>query len=561
MPAEPALALGWPRSASPAARLAFAAGRLAARLRALTFWRRAGMAALLGALAALALPPVHAVPLLWVAFTGLIWLLDARGWRSAAATGWWFGFGHFLVGFYWIAEALLTDPWRFGWMIPFAVGGLAAYMALFPALACGLARLAWPGGAGRVVVLAILWTGGEWLRGWLFTGFPWNLLGYSWAFSDAMMQPAALAGAWGLGLVTAVIAGLPATLVDPPLPAAASAAALRSEPRPPRLRPHGGGLAIAASLALVALLWIGGAMRLAGAPGGDVPGVRLRLVQPAISVAQKANDDSRVADFRRQLAMSREGADGVTHIVWPETATRFLVEREPLVRQALADLAPPGGAVITGAPRGEPLAGPLEQIWNSLEVIGHDGHVATFDKFHLVPLGEYVPLRWLFPFLSKITPGDFDFSAGPGPRTLDIPGAPPAAALICYEVIFPGQVVDRAARPGWIVNITNDAWFGMSSGPYQHFASARFRAVEEGLPLVRAANDGISAIVDPYGRVTAMLGLGKAGVVDGALPQALSGLTPFARYGSWTLALALLLAAAVAALLSYRARSSGGGTF
>ena len=178
-----------------------------------------------------------------------------------------------------------------------------------------------------------------------------------------------------------------------------------------------------------------------------------------------------------------------------------------------------------------------------------------------VILNEGVPLRGLFPFLSKITPGDFDFSAGSGPRTLAIPGAPPAAPLICYEVIFPGQVVDRANRPGWIVNITNDAWFGMSSGPYQHFASARFRAVEEGLPLVRAANDGISGIVDPYGRVTAVLGLGRAGIVDGALPLPAPGLTPYARYGDWTLALALLLAATVAAGLSYRTRSSGGGTF
>jgi apolipoprotein N-acyltransferase len=561
MPAEQAV-LGWRRSAGPAARLAFAAGRLAARLRALGFWRRAGVAALLGALAALALPPVHAVPLLWVAFTGLIWLVDGRGWRAAAATGWWFGFGHFLVGFYWIAEALLTDPLRFGWMIPFAVGGLAASMALFPAAACGLARLAWPGGAARVLVLAIAWAGGEWLRGWVATGFPWNLLGYSWAFSGSVMQSAALAGAWGLSLVTVVIAGLPATLVDPPTPPSAGAAAIRSEPRPPRLRPRGGGLAIGTALALVVLLWVGGAMRLAGAPGGEVPGVRLRLVQPAISVTEKADDGGRAADFRRQLAMSRApGADRITHFVWPETATRFLVEREPAVRQALADLAPPGGAVITGAPRAEPLAGPLEQLWNSLEVVDHQGHVATFDKFHLVPLGEYVPLRGLFPFLSKITPGDFDFSAGPGPRTLVVPGAPPAAALICYEVIFPGQVVDRAAGPGWIVNITNDAWFGMSSGPYQHFASARFRAVEEGLPLVRAANDGISAIVDPYGRVTAMLGLGEVGILDGGLPLALSGLTPYARYGDWTLALTMLLAAAAAAGLSYRARSSGGGTF
>ena len=170
-----------PRSAHPAARLVQAAGRIALRLRTLGFWRRAGVAALLGALACLALPPVHAVPLLAVAFTGLIWLIDGRGVRAAAATGWWFGFGFFCVGFYWIAEALLTDIAKFGWMIPFVVGGLAAYMALFVAAATGAARLAWPAGAGRVVVLAIAWTIAEWLRGRVLTGFPWNLVAYSWA--------------------------------------------------------------------------------------------------------------------------------------------------------------------------------------------------------------------------------------------------------------------------------------------------------------------------------------------------------------------------------------------
>src|SRR6266404_7871635 len=234
MSAEPlAATILLPRSAHPAARLVQAAGRFALRLRTLGFWKRAGVAALLGALACLALPPVHAVPLLAVAFTGLIWLIDGRGVRAAAATGWWFGFGFFCVGFYWIAEALLTDVAKFGWMIPFVVGGLAAGMALFPAAAAGFARLAWPAGAARVVVLAIAWTIAEWLRGWILTGFPWNLIGYSWAFSPAMMQGAALAGAWGLTLVTVLVAGLPATLVDPPAAGAAD--------RLPRLRPVGGG--------------------------------------------------------------------------------------------------------------------------------------------------------------------------------------------------------------------------------------------------------------------------------------------------------------------------------
>ena len=552
MPADPLGAtIFLPRSAHPAARLVQAAGRIALRLRTLGFWRRAGVAALLGALACLALPPVHAVPLLAVAFTGLIWLIDGRGVRAAAATGWWFGFGFFCVGFYWIAEALLTDIAKFGWMIPFVVGGLAAYMALFVAAATGVARLAWPAGAARVVVLAIAWTIAEWLRGRVLTGFPWNLIGYSWAFSPAMMQGAAIAGAAGLSLVTVIAAGLPAALVDPPAPGARD--------RLPRLRAVGGGLAVAVSLVIVGLLWAGGALRLAAATPGDVPGVRLRLVQPAVSVERKAAGDSREADFLRQLEMTERtpGFASITHVVWPETATRYLIEREPLVRQALAAAAPPGGAIITGAPRAEPLAGPVRQLWNSLVAVDHAGTIkATFDKFHLVPLGEYVPLRGYLPFLSKITPGDFDFSAGPGPRTLDIPGLPPVAPLICYEVIFSGRVVDPGRRPAWLLNLTNDAWFGMSTGPYQHFASARFRAVEEGIPLVRSANDGISAFVDPYGRVIAELGLGEAGVLDGALPKPVAGLTPYARFGDALLAVALLLAAGLALALSRGARAT-----
>src|SRR5262249_49285712 len=273
-------------------------------------------------------------------------------------------------------------------------------------------------------------------------------------------------------------------------------------------------------------------------------GVRLRLVQPAISVARKAAGDTREADFLYQLDLTRRtpGFSGITHVVWPETATRFLVERDPGVRQALAAIAPAGGAILTG---------PLRQLWNSLVAVDHAGNIAaTFDKFHLVPLGEYVPLRAYLPFLSKITPGDFDFSAGPGPRTLDIPGLPPVAPLICYEIIFPGRVVDPSRRPAWLLNLTNDAWFGMSTGPYQHFASARFRAVEEGMPLVRSANDGISAFVDPYGRVIAELGLGETGVLDGALPKPAAGSTPYARFGDALLAVALLLAAGLALALS-----------
>jgi apolipoprotein N-acyltransferase len=269
----------------------------------------------------------------------------------------------------------------------------------------------------------------------------------------------------------------------------------------------------------------------------------------------KNDSDAAFRNVLRQVELTRAtpGGEAARLVLWPEAAVPFLIEREPMLRKTLASIVPAGGYLLTGAPRGEPKTGPLDQVWNSLVVLDDHGDIrATFDKFHLVPLGEYVPLRHLFPFISKVTPGGMDFTAGAGPTTIRLPGLPAVGPVICYEVIFPHAVVNEADRPDWIVNLTNDGWFGMTSGPYQHFASARLRAVEEGLPLVRAANTGISGIVDPYGRVIKRLGLGKTGVIDGILPQPLTP-TPYARGGNW-IVLALGLIVALLALVCHRRR-------
>jgi apolipoprotein N-acyltransferase len=508
---------------------------LAGRIAALAGWRRAVMALLLGACATLSMPPLYVVPALLLSFPGLVWLLDGSdrtgrraAWRSFAA-GWLFGIGYFATGLYWVAHALLVDAAKFGWLIPFVIGGLAGGLGLFIGAATAVTHWSKTRGIARVLVLAVAWTAGEWLRGHIFTGFPWNLIGSAWADLVPMMQPAAAVGLYGLSLLTVLIAALPATLAAPGgrLPAWAGTVT---------------------ACVLLAALWGSGALRVAGDPQATVPNLRLRLVQPDIAQSLKWDPALRERHLIHTMRLTREaGFDGITQVIWPEAAVPFPLSADASLRQAIGTIVPPGGVLLTGAPRivGQ---GPTFQAWNSLYALDGSGAIlATFDKFHLVPLGEYVPFRGILP-LEKITPGIGDFSAGPGPRTITVPGLPPFSPLICYEIIFGGAVVDPAARPAWLLNITNDAWFGISSGPYQHFASARFRAVEEGLPLGRAANNGISAMVDPYGRVLASLGLGEMGVLDVSLPQPLPP-TLYARYGDAILALLVLVALAFAVAL------------
>ncbi len=511
-----------------------------ARIAALVGWRRWAAAALLGALATLALPPLHVLPLLVVAFVGLVWLIDAAATRRAAfAAGWWFGVGHFSSGLYWFAHAMLVEPERFAALIPFAVLGAGALLGVAPGFAALAARLCRPGVA-RILGLAAAWVVAELLRGRLFTGFPWNLIGYSWTVSDEMIQFAALAGSTGLGLVTVLAAALPATLAD------------------------GGGArrwaGTIAATALVAALWAGGALRLADAETAMVEGVGLRLVQPAIAQRDKWRPELRDGHFTRYLRMTADDRDAsVSHVIWPETAITYPLADDPVRRQLIAAVTPPDGLVLSGAVRVLRPTDGAPEAWNSIYAIDAKGAILeTYDKFHLVPFGEYLPLRDVLAAVG-LTFGNIDFSRGPGPRTIRLPGLPPVGPLICFEVVFPHQVVDPDDRPEWLLNVTNDAWFGYSLGPFQHFASARMRAVEQGLPLVRVANTGISAVIDAHGRVRARLGLDTRGVIDSGLPVALAAATPYGRFGdAIPLALAALLGA-LSALWSVRAALVRGG--
>jgi apolipoprotein N-acyltransferase len=507
------------------------------RLRAAPGPVKYGISLIAGAAAAFAFAPYYALPLLFLAFPLLLVLVDhTPSWRKAAVLGWFFGFGHFLVGFHWIGNAFQVDAETFGWAEYPALLLLSGVMAFYPALALGVTKHLWarlfargvePFNLRGILIFALLWSVTEWLRGHLFTGFPWNLLGYVWGFSDAMLQPAALFGIYGLSLLTAVLVALPLLWLNHPL----------------RSRQGFRGFMLMAGLALAMLVFgllsLGLADKGAWADKGMVSGVRLRLVQANIDQKEKWNPETRRAHLDRYMRLSEQlAALPPTDIIWPETAVSYFVGNDPAASRFIASALPnPDGHVITGAPRMEQDSGKGMTLWNSLFVVGRGGDLlAGYDKFHLVPFGEYLPFR---PFMSifgldKMAAGDVDFSPGPGPQTISIAGLPPFSPLICYEIIFPGQVVKSGDRPQWILNITNDAWFGESMGPYQHLVAARTRAVEEGIPVIRIAGTGISAIIDAEGRVLTSLPLDTSGVIDGGLPSARAIRPIYARFGDWS---------------------------
>jgi apolipoprotein N-acyltransferase len=516
-------------------------------------WARVLIAFIAGAMGAFAMPPFGILPALAISLTVAVWLLDgaASGTRlrslatlgSAAGIGWCWGFGYFVAGLWWLGSAFLVEADQFAYLLPFGVLGLPAVLAFFPALGFALARLMWSPGPARLFALAAALGASEWLRGTLFTGFPWNTLGMALGQNLWLMQAGAAVGLYGLTVLAVLICAAPATLGT-------------AETHRGRVVPS-----LVALLALGALAFIG-LQRLPPAETPTVAGVRLRVMQPNLPQDAKFNPANREDIMARYLALSdratspnASGIADVTHLVWPESAFPFLLHRDARALAQIAALLPPGVTLITGAARADdpPLGETRLRFFNAIHAVADDGTiVATYDKTHLVPFGEYFPhaldglLRGLGLRQFVHAPGGFE--PGDRPGNLDLPGLPPIAASICYEAIFPGAVVPRGPRPGLIMNVTNDAWFGMTPGPHQHFAQARLRAVEEGLPLVRAANTGISAVIDPYGRVVRSLGLGVEGVLDSPLPIAIAR-TTYGRFGDGLFAALVLCCAALALAL------------
>jgi apolipoprotein N-acyltransferase len=499
-----------------------ALARIGERMRALPPWPARLAAFLFGAASALGFAPFGLFPLLLIGFAALVLLLDGAGtvWR-AAWIGWAFGFGQFLAGLYWIAYAFLVQPGAHAWQIPFVVVLFPGALALFFAAATAVAQRFRQEGPARIFVLTAALSLSEWLRGHILTGFPWNLAGYGWGASLGVMQSTALFGIYGLSLLTMLFGASLAELFHrrPVLPLAMTA--------------------------LFSLLFLGGEIRLATARNETVDGVQLRIVQPNVPQAEKIDRRFAARDWNRLLALSVAPAKiAPTHIIWPEAAPPFPLAMWPQALHEIALLTGHDKVLMTGSVR---VADGDEgrRVYNSFYVFGHDGYpAAVYDKFHLVPGGEYVPFEGLLGKLglTRLVGIPGSFATGDGPHTVDIPGAPQASPLICYEILFPGEVV-ADARARWIVNITDDSWFGPWAGPEQHLLVARTRAIEQGLPVVRAANTGISAVIDPFGRVRASLGLEAMGTLDSSLPAPIEQ-TPYARGGA--LAFWLLVLASVA---------------
>ncbi len=510
------------------------AGRMHAALQRVRGFRRLALTAAFGGLAALAFEPFRLFPLLLLSYAAMVLLLDGaaagrRRFRAAFGIGWAYGFGFFVIGLHWIGYAFLVDAEAHAWQMPFAVILLPSALGLFFGVAGMVCMLRWRPGLQRVFLFALVFGAVEWLRGHILTGFPWNLPAYGWGASPAVLQTASVFGAYGLSLLTILLGASFAMLAA-------------GHERRLRLMP-------AAMSIFFLALWANGTVRLMTATYATIPGVHLRIVQPATPQSEKYVQQYMVRNWRRLVDLSNApAAVKPTHIIWPEAAPPFVLARAPEALAEIAALTGDSAVLLTGEVRIDE-GGPRTRFYNSFAMFGPQGKLlAESDKFHLVPFGEYLPFEDALRSvgLTEIA-ANTGFSSGERARTFSVPGAPPVGPLICYEVIFP-QAVTGDPRPSWLVNMTDDSWFGPNAGPMQHLMIARVRAIEEGLPIIRAANSGISVIVDGYGRERGRLDLGLRGVVDGDLPVALPA-TPFARFGNLvTFALFLLCAGAALGL-------------
>ena len=515
-------------------------------------WRRFMLLLVAGAIGGLSVPPFYILPALFVTMPVWIWALDGAerlpGWRRLLGPAFWIGFayglGYFLVAFHWLGAAFFVDGGIMLAVMPFAILALAALIAAFWGLASALAHLLWSPGPWRIVTLATFLTLAEWARGHFFSGFPFDLLGYALTANDEMSQLASVIGVYGLTLLAALLSMTPALIWPPDQ---------RSLTR--RLTPF------FLSLAVIGAQLAYGHQRLAGTTITPRTDMRMRVVQPMVlehadwSEAKPADIIGKLIDLSNtRTGPNDPGLSTVTQLVWPESSLPFFLSDYPEALARIGQMLPPNGILLTGAPREQydPTADrtdpTLRPAFNSLIAVDRRGEiVSSYDKSHLVPFGEYLPFQQFFAALGlrQFVPGIDGWQAGDGRRLMTVPNTPAFLALICYEAIFSGDLGPDTAKAQFILNITNDAWFDGSIGLAQHADHVRLRAVEEGLPIVRVANSGLTEVVDPLGRVTQSLPPEQIGVLDVVPANRLPG-TLFTRFGYWPLLGALLAGLGIA---------------
>lgn len=542
----------------------FSIAFLAEHIILLEGWPRWFLAFAAGAVAALSLQPVNALPALALAFPVLVWLIDGLAvpkrrrlaWH-AFAIGWCFGFGYFLAGLWWLGAAFVIGGEQFIWLLPLGVIGLPAGLAIFMGLGIVLARALWSSGAFRLFALAFALGMSEFARASILTGFPWN--GFGQAFADHLLlaQGASLIGAEGLGLLAIVIFAAPATLGTGRTPVARWA------------------MPALAIVLVAALAGFGFARMLpTGGQRGDlgriamVPDVKLRIMQPNVAQEEKNKAGSGAEILDRYLKLSdrstgpqNAGLADVTHLFWPEAPFPFVLDREPRALEAISRQLSGGTVLVTGSIRAEeaPDLTRRFRFFNAIQVLDRNGLVGSYDKVHLVPFGEYLPFENVLRAvgLEQFVRVIGGFSAGAERKPLDIPGLPGSVPVICFETIFPRELASSVTGSAVFVNVTNDAWFGRTSGPYQHLAQARLRSIEFGQPMVRAANSGISAVIDPFGRILVSLPLDRADVIDSPLPAGLAG-TLYSQTIWYSYATVMILLAALGFLGNLRDRFFAG---
>ncbi len=480
----------------------------------------------LGALSALSFAPLYLFPFYMFALPLLLIIaMKSDNYKNAFSKGYLFGFGHFFAGLYWIGNSTAVEPSIPDWTGYILVAVLSSYLAIFIGVVAGGIKYIYrnkpvkPYLFSIVISFIVIWSVGEWVRGFLFTGFPWNLSGYILGFSDIMMQSTSIWGSYAQTVVVLMLSFVPFLMMER------------------NWRAYSAVFGIVTILGLIAY----GSLRIPE-DVEFIEGAEYRVIQANIAQQDKWPYENWGKNLITHMEMSEQNEiKNPTYVIWPETAVIYSLSEEPTRRQLISKILDnKGGAVLTGFPRRQrdPDA---TRIYNSFAAIDDQGQLqGIYDKNHLVPFGEYIPgfIRSISYALGldKMFTGGQDFSHGETGNTISINGMPPVGVLICYEVIFPGEVINSDIRPDWLLNITNDAWYGNSSGPRQHLLQTRIRSIEEGLPLIRSASTGISAIVDPYGRIVDQVDLNKRGVITSKLPSKLKERTFYSLYKEWPFA-------------------------